>query len=497
MPAINSPSSSVELHRFVGQFYADPLGFVLCAYPWGKPGTILADETGPDAWQREHLIWLGEQVKAHRFDGTRPVDPIRSSVSSGHGVGKSVDVGWLVNWIMSTRPMAQGSVTANTFTQLQTKTWASIQRWTRLCLTSAWFTVNSDQIYHKDHKDSWFCALQSSAKENSEAFAGQHAKTSTSFYIFDEASGIPDEIFEVAEGGLTDGEPMVFLFGNCTKNTGKFHRVTFGSERERWHQIIVDSRTSKFTNKAQITEWIQDYGLDSDFVRVRVLGLPPAASDLQFIDTARVSQAQQNRVTTLPDEPLVCGLDVARGGQDRCVFRFRRGLDAASIPPIVVPGEQARDSMRLVSLAGRVLTELYSGRKVAALFVDGTGIGGPIVDRLRQLGHENVFDIQFGAQAPDLKCANMRAYMWTKLRDWLPKGQIDMDARLAQDLCGPGYGHDRQDRLVLESKEHMKQRDLASPDDGDALALTFAQPVPVRRDRSPRMAPEPVHWSVV
>ena len=457
----------------------DPLRFVLEGYPWGEDGP-LRDHDGPDLWQRAFLEWLGTEVAGRGFDGLHAVSPIRSTVSSGHGIGKSVMVAWIVDWIMSTRPHCQGTITANTFTQLQTKTWAAIQRWTKLCLTGPWFTVNAERMFHPAYKESWFCALQSSREENSEAFAGQHAADSTSFYIVDEASAIAESILEVAEGGLTDGEPMIFLFGNPTRNDGKFHRVTFGAERHRWHQVIVDSRQSRFTNKQQIAEWVQDYGEDSDFVRVRVRGLPPAASDLQFIDLATVADAQRRPITCLADDPLVAGLDLARGGSDECVLRFRRGYDARSIPAIRVPGEQARDSMKLVTLASDVLARTYDGRRVTMLFVDATGgsIGGPIADRLRQLGHQNVVDVQFGGESPDPRYANMRAYMWGRMRDSLKAGlAIDSTAMLETDLTAPGYQHDKQDRLVLESKEQMKKRGVDSPDDGDALALTFAQVV--------------------
>jgi hypothetical protein len=459
----------------------NPLLFVEKFYPWGEPGP-LEQHPGPDTWQREFLAGLGEDVRERGFDGHTPVAPIRRAVSSGHGIGKSVMVAWLVDWIMSTRPHAQGTITANTFTQLQTKTWAAIQRWTKLCLSGGWFTVTSERMYHPNHAESWFCALQSSREENSEAFAGQHAADSTSFYIVDEASAIPASILEVAEGGLTDGEPMIFLFGNPTRSAGKFHEAAFGLGRDRWWPTIVDARESRFTNKTQIAEWAEDYGEDSDFFRVRVRGIPPAASDLQFIDSATVAAAMKRQVVVLLDEPLVCGLDLARGGGDDCVFRFRRGLDARSIPAIRVLGEQARDSMKLVTLAADVLARTYDGRKVAALFVDATGgsIGGPIADRLRQLGHRNVIDVGFGNESPTSEYANMRAYMWGKLRDWLTRGAIDASPALEVDLTGPGYTHDKRDRVILESKEAMKKRGLDSPDDADALALTFAQVVAVR-----------------
>lgn len=477
------------LHESVAEYYADPLGFVLFAYPWAEPG-MLEHHPGPDTWQYEFLTKLGAEVQARGFDGHTAVEPIRFATSSGHGIGKSVMVAWLVDWLMSTRPHCQGTVTANTITQLKTKTWAAIQTWTSLCKTGHWFTVNSERMYRIGHGPSWFCAQQSSKEENSEAFAGQHAASSTSFYIFDEASAIPDPIHEVAEGGLTDGEPMMFQFGNATRSTGKFYQACFGSMRHRWNPVIIDSRTSRFTNKALIAEWAQDYGEDSDFFRVRVLGMPPSASDLQFIDNATVSAAQKRPVVVLPDEPLVAGLDLARGGSDECVFRFRRGMDARSIPPIRVPGQQARDSMKLVTLAAEVLSRDYQGQRIAKLFVDATGgsIGGPVADRLRQLGHSQVVDVQFGGESPDPKIANMRAYMWSKLRDWLPRGAIDNTPALETDLTGPGYHHDKQDRLLLESKEQMKKRGLDSPDDGDALALTFAQPV------GPRPTPAPAPY---
>lgn len=474
-PAVSAEVDN-ELADFVGQFYDDPYGFVVGCYPWQEEGP-LKDYAGPDKWQTDTLKKIGEEVRARKFDGVHPVAPIRIAVSSGHGIGKSTIQAWLVDWIMSTRPNCRGTVTANTNTQLDTKTWAAIQRWTKLCITAHWFTVNTARFYRNGEREAWFCAPQSCKEENSEAFAGQHAADSTSFYVIDEGSAVPDVIYEVAEGGLTDGEPMIFVFGNPTRSNGQFHRICFGQLRDRWSPLVIDARDATFTNKTQIAEWIEDYGEDSDFVRVRVKGLPPAASDLQFIATSLVSAAQKRQPSVFPDDPLICGLDVARGGSDRCVFRFRRGTDAKSIKPVWIPGEQSRDSMRLVTLAADLLNRQYDGRKIRTMFVDGTGIGGPIVDRLRQLGHTNVIEIQFGGESPDAKYANMRAFMWGKLRDWLAKGAIDSDPRLETDLTSPGYAHDKRDRVVLESKEHMKDRGIDSPDDADALALTFAMTV--------------------
>ena len=489
MPKAATTDFEQRLATEVAGFYANPLGFVRTMYPWGEPNTSLAHASGPDVCQAAFLERLGAALRERKFDGDTPVQPIRMAVSSGHGIGKSTLVAWVVNWVMSTRPHSRGTITANTFTQAQDKTWAAVRKWTPMCLTAPWFEVASDRMRSLDHPESQFCSVTSCREENSEAFAGQHAKTSSSFYIFDEASAVPDAIYEVAEGGLTDGEPMIFLFGNPTRSSGMFYRACFGSARNRWDSVTIDSRESAFTNQAQIAEWAEDYGEDSDFFRVRVRGLPPAASNLQFIDNQVVFDAQQREARTLPDDALVCGLDVARGGGDRNVFRFRRGSDARSIPPIRIPGEETRDSMLLVTKAAEVLNRRYDGQPVKMMFVDGTGIGGPIVDRLKQLGHTNVMEVQFGAKATDGKYANMRSYMWGKMRGWLVHGTIDDDTRSEQDMTGPGYEHDKQDRIVLEAKEKRKRRGLDSPDDGDALALTFAAPVMTKAQKVNRPRP--------
>lgn len=478
----------------MAEFYADPLGFVRACYPWGEPGP-LADATGPDIWQTEFLEQLGREVRERGFDGIHAVDPIRLARTSGHGIGKSTMAAWLTNWIMSTRPHSVGTVTANTIAQLGTKTWAAIQSWTKRCITAHWWEVSTERIYHKDFRESWFCTPQTCKRDNSEGFAGQHAATSTSWYLFDEASAIPDEIFEVAEGGLTDGEPMIFLFGNPTRNTGKLYRVVFGSEQLRWNRGTIDSRDSKISNKKTIADWLADYGEDSDFFRVRVRGLSPRASELQFIDQERIWDAQQRQTAALDDDPVIAGVDVSGGGSAWTVCRFRRGVDGKSVPPIRITGEQSRDRAVIIARLAEVLRDTRPGRQVAAMFVD-SAFGSPIVERLLMLGFTNVYEVSFGSTSPDQHQLNKRAYMWNRMKDWLLRGSIDAsDTKLAMDISLPGYHINRQNKLVLESKQDLQKRGEASPDDGDALALTFAQDVaPVIRSQRGRDTGEYSQW---
>lgn len=472
----------------ISHFYDDPLGYVCCCFPWGEGE--LRGSTGPDEWQTKLLTEVGEAVKERKFDGHTAVDPMRFARASGHGIGKSTMAAWIVCWIKDTREDSVGTVTANTFTQLETKTWAAIKKWARLSVTRDWWEVGQTMMYHKGRRETWFVSCQSSNEENSEAFAGQHAATSTSYYIFDEASAIPDEIWRVAEGGLTDGEPMLFAFGNPTRNTGQFYEACFGNKQHRWNHGSIDSRTSGISNKNTIEEWLQDYGEDSDFFRVRVRGLPPNASEQQLIPRDLVRGAMGRVVKALADDPLVAGVDVPDGGSAWFIVRFRRGLDGHPAAPIRIPGSRCDRPMMIATLAKLLREGLMCAdgtrRMLAAVFID-SAFGSPIVERMHTLGYDQVQEVRFGGKSPNSHRANMRSHMWLEMKEWLERGSLPKgDAKLEVDLCAPGYHLNRQSQFVLEPKSgdgteenpgSMASRGQASPDDGDALALTFAQPV--------------------
>lgn len=482
-----------KLADFIAKFWDDPLGFVLAAYPWDtdksiqvcklpEPWSFVYDsEWGPDAWACEFLDNLGKKIRANNFDPLNAVavEPIRESVVSGHGVGKSAMAGWLTNFIMSTRPGSKGTVTANTAEQLATKTWAQIAYWTGKSITGHWFTVTTGKgamkMYAKSDPDGWFCSAQAWRENSSEGFAGQHAVSATSFYIFDEASKIPDILNEVSEGGMTDGEPMKFAFGNGTQSTGWF-KDTFGRLRHRWGNTHVDSRTVQITNKKEIDKWIADHGVDSDYIKVRVRGMFPSQSIKQFISEVDVDTAEKRHLRREQYEwaPKILTLDNAWEGDDEGVIGLRQGLRFEVLRTFA----KNDNDVQIANL----LAQLEDDNQADAVFIDG-GYGTGVVSVGHTLGREWVL-VWFSEASNDPGCLNKRAEMWTKTRDWLKAGgAIPDDPILHNDLIGPETVPRLDGKIQLESKADMKKRKLPSPGRGDALALSFAHPVVAKKLR--------------
>lgn len=475
-------SYEAELDDLLVSCYSNPLRYVETMFDWGHGD--LANETGPKPWQRQFLLDLGDAIATRAFNGIDPCRPIKFAISSGVGPGKTALLAWVFHFILDTRPDSKCRVTANTNTQLDTTTWAEIRKWGGWKLTANRWSTNTEMMYHLGDRANWFGVKTSCSPENAQAFAGWHNRRSSTANFYDEGGTIDDAIFEKGRGIEVDGESFQFVFGQCSRRSGQLHRAVFGSEQPYWNYRVIDGEVHSTSPVvlAQYQEWADTYGsTDSDYYRVHVRGLPPNADELQYIDSVRVQAAKARAVDVLSDEPIVAGVDISGGGGAWTVCRFRRGNDARSIPPLRLTGEQSRDRGLIVSTLAHALQTTYAGGKVAAMFID-SAFGAVIVERLRQMGYHHVHEVSFGAQSPDLRHdANYRAFMWRKSKEWcllgaLPAKGQDAD-RLETQATGPGYHINGQNKLVLESKADMQKRGLASPDDWDAHALTFARPV--------------------
>jgi len=475
------------VERYAIDFRWDPLACVRYSFPWGE------DELAGQALRKFQVDFL-EQLGRHLQDPATRHKVFRKAFSSGHGIGKSAIIGMVTHWGKSTCLDCKVLVMANTGDQLKTKTQPEMAKWFRLAINKDWFQVNvtSIKVVDAESEDTWRTDFATWSEDNPQASAGAHNAGKRLIIIFDEAAGISDAIYKVIEGALTDANTEIIwlCFSQCFRSEGAFFEACFGDQRHRWDPAVIDSREVEGINVEEIDESIKIYGEDSDHVRVRYRGLYPLAGGGKYIDLELVRGAQQRAVQCLPDDPLVAGVDFAWGGADDNVVRFRKGLDARSIPPVKVKGEFTKDPAVMTGKLADVLSRSYNGDKVAMLFFDSAGIAAPVENRLRQLGFNNIMVVNFGADSPDPHYAYMRDFMWGEMKAFLAKGAIDGDKGLEADLQKPILVSDRLQRVKLESKDDMKKRlakmnlDSASPDDGDALALTFAMPV------APRVKPK-------
>lgn len=455
--------------RFV-EFEFDPLGFVMWAYPWGQPGDLV-DEDGPEQWQKDQLRRIGDALAAGGEMGA----VIKEFISAGHGVGKSALVCWLIHWAMS-REDTRGVVTAVTDGQLKGKTWAELAKWQQLFIAKELFVLTATALYSADpsHAKSWRIDAVPWSVSNPDAFAGLHNKGKRLLLIFDEASGIDDKIWEVAEGALTDAKTQIVwcAYGNPTQTSGRFHK---GCTRPRpgvteYHR--VDSRFVRFTNKTQIKAWADEYGEDSDFFRVRVKGEFPRAGASNFIGYDLVEAARRRHVPlhAYASYPLVMSVDPARFGDDWSVITLRQGLKV--LQQVSLYGFDGPD------LAGRIFEILQQQTTaVSCIAYDANGNGADLDSALRRMpGLPPLIPVMWGVPAKDdQQYFNQRSECWGKMRDWLANGWIPDKGgdELANELTAMEYGYDARFRIQLVSKQDMKKEGKKSPDHADSLALSF------------------------
>lgn len=464
----------------LGSFAQRPYDFMFWAWPYGEASSELEKREPLEKWQAEATFYLQQKLLEGLATPEQIItEAVQIAVRSGHDVGKSAWISKLAIWAISTREDTKGVVTANTEKQLRLKLWSELRKWHRLFIASHLFKVTATSIQAADpeREGEWRIDAIPWSEDNPEAFAGLHNHGKRIIVIFDEASGIPPNIWETTDGVFNeaDTELIWIVTGNPTRNTGRFIECFDPNGQGRfWKTYEVDSRSVSFTNKARIEQAIEMWGEDSDYVRVRFLGKPPRSSAAQLIPSDLILSSMSCPIQSYIHDALILGVDVARQGDDESVIVFRRGKDARSIRALRYRG------LNNVELGQQIAT-LIAAHAPDAVFIDGGGVGAGVIDFLRHLGHSPI-EVQFGGTASiplgGELAANKRAEMYLSLRQWLREGgALESSRELQSQLIAIEYGHSRikgkQDAIQLTPKDEMDD----SPDWADAIALTFAFPV--------------------
>ena len=465
----------------------DPYSFVMFAFPWGVAGTPLAKFQGPRRWQRRVL----RRMSRHIQEGKQIDIPklLRIARSSGRGIGKSALVAWLVLWFLTTRIGASVIISANTETQLRKITWAELSKWATMAINSHWWEVSGitlapakwlRELVERDLQKGtgyWGAEGKLWSEENPDAYAGAHNHDGM-MVIFDEASGIPDSIWSVANGFFTEPIPNRFwlAFSQGRRNSGYFFEI-FNKKRDLWDNDQIDAREVEGTDPQVYQEIIDEYGEDSDEARVEVKGLFPKDDGITFISHTLVEEAVKRVVAEDKSAPIMIGVDPAGTGGDNFVILIRQGRRIIEIRRFKLQDNE----IGTMEGVGHVI-DAMNDFQPDMVAIDETGMGGPVGDRLREQRYK-VKGVNFSwkSRKPQ-RWGNKRAEMWGEMKKWLQTGNIPDDKRLKTDLSGPSKKPDSKGVMFLESKKDMKARGLASPDTADALALTFAFPVAKRKE---------------
>ena len=426
----------------------------------------------PDSWQVEVL----QAVAANQ----------RVALKASKGPGKSTLLAWIGWWFLLTHLHPKVVCTSVTSDNLRDNLWTEFSKWQQKSevLRTA-FSWSAERIQSKDHPTTWWASARTWSKDadrvkQGEALAGIHADNV--LFLVDEAGGVPDAVVATAEAGLANADDSagrvakLVIAGNPTELSGPLHRACTTERGLWWVKEISgdpdDPNRAPRVSIAWAREQIAKYGRYNPWVLVNVFGQFPPSQSNTLIGAELAGQAARRNMgeEAVRHEPRILGVDVARFGDDRTALAYRQGFMSFAI--------ETHRNLDTMATADRVAW-VISRWKPDGVFVDQTGIGAGVVDRLRQLGHYQVIGID-NASSPlalEPKLLNRRVEMWWLVAAWLRHGCIANDGELIAELTAPTFKFDAQQRLVLESKADLKKRGLPSPNKADALALTFAAPV--------------------
>jgi hypothetical protein len=435
-------SDAKEFEDFIRLYRNDPVKFV----------RVVLRET-PLKWQEELL----RKIAA----GKR-----RISVRAGHGVGKSTVCSWAIVWVMCTRFPQKCVMTAPTagqlFDALFSELKAQVNKLPPVLRDS--FDVLSDRISLKAAPESSFASARTSSSERPEALAGIHSENV--LLIVDEASAVPEPVFEAAAGSMSGHSACTILIGNPTRNSGLFYR-THHELSSDWDTMHVSCLDIPLVSKDFVEQIKATYGEGSNAYRIRVLGEFAVADNDTLIAAELVDAAMGRDVPVDVSDGMIYGLDVARFGTDRSALCKRKGN--------VVMEVKSWGGLDLMQLVGAVVNEARTDNPVE-ICVDTIGLGSGVADRLREMGY-NVRDVNVAESSAMNPNANkLRDELWLAVKDWLASRtvRIPNDQTLRHELVAPRYNFSSSGKIVVESKDAMKKRGMRSPDLADAVCLTFA-----------------------
>lgn len=426
-------------------------------------------------WKLDPVLWIREVI------GVEPTEQqiailnaialpgAKIAVKSGTGTGKTSLSAWVITWFLVFHTDCKSLCTSPSSSQLFDNLWAECAKWIDVMppIFKDQYKWMSDTI-KINGSENRFAIARTARPEKPEALQGAHADNM--LYIIDEASGVAQKVFEVAEGGLSTPDTRVLLMSNPTRADGYFYDC-FNKNRKFWQCFTLNGEESPRVSREYIENSKAKYGEDSDFYRIRIKGEFPLASDDTLIRLCDIEAAIDRDIADNSTEKIA-GLDIARYGKDACAIVIRHGNVIHHIDMW-----RNKDTMET---CGKV-KQMYLEKMFTKINVDVIGMGSGVADRLIEMGIPTCPINVAECSAMSEKFVRLRDELWWKARELFNNklSRIEPKTNYKDDLIGElsciKYRLTSDGKIKIETKDEMKKRGLESPNIADALCLSLAE----------------------
>lgn len=456
------------------------LGLMLKEKQWDRFCATVKPHWFGEYREGHHITWQQTLVLYGIDKALRGDLPFRISIVSGHGIGKSTMLSWLILWFMYSYPDSQIPCTAPTQATLFDVLWKELKKW--IDNMPEWMGEQCDwqgtHIRMKEAPEIWFARAKTASKEAPEALAGVHADWV--LIAVDEASGVEEPIFETMEGALTSGNTFVIIISNGTRSNGYFYD-THHKDAERWQNYSFDSEQSPRVDHKYISGIISKYGSDSVQYQIRVKGGFPDEGIMD--DKGYVQLFNEADLHFIPFDhdwvPVgrtIGALDASGEGQDKTEWAVR---DRARLAIVAEEDTSTSAGMAIKSLTIMDKYKIDPIDFVIDAFGKGQDVGMEIALATAQTKRPyRVYPVNTGEPCEDptdrLLYVNQRAEGFYKMMKWCRAGNELMDSpRFKEQLLSIRFKRTANGRIQIMDKPSMKKLGYPSPDKADSASMTF------------------------
>lgn len=428
----------------------------------------------------KHITWQQDDILEAVEKAINNKSFRRIAVKSGHGIGKSTTLAWLILWFLLCYLDAQIPCTAPTENQMYDVLWKEIAKWLKLMpeQIQGLYEWTNTYIRIKERPETWFARAKTARKEAPEALAGVHGDYV--MFVIDEGSGVPEEIFNTAEGALTNKDILVIMISNPTRLIGYFYEA-FHKDGKNWQQLSFDSSESPVVDTEFVQRICEKHGQNSDEYAIRVKGQFPSEEGIDEKGFVNLFTADEIKFTQ--DKNFIqtrMGIDPSGEGQDETAWAVRDEFKGGIV------GTERTSNPKSIAEKTLTLMEKY-GSQAKNTTVDNFGVGANVSQEIALTPFAyKVNGVNVGEKGKDELYLNLRAEAYYSIKSWFRKGgslvENEDNKKLKDELLTVKFKRNLQGKIQIMSKLEMQKQGIASPNKADAFMLTFTDIKPLHTE---------------